>query len=125
MDTASVSENAPAAERQSLLLRTRKRIQALRPGRKNMVGCDRHYQLRQQPFVWDVRVASYDPREWLQAARDGFRRRQSVNRDDRDHRPVCEHSGLAIRPVNVPAANRDERDPPPEWEGTGDGWVSE
>ena len=61
----------------------------------------------------------------LQAASDDFRRRQPGDQHDGDPRPVGDDAAVAVRPADVAAAHRDERDDSSEWQSARHGRIDQ
>ena len=126
LDAAALSAHAPAAGRHGLLLRLGHAARRIfNPATHDVVGGRRHHELQRHADLRHVGPAAADAGERLQAARDDLRRRQPGDGHHGNHRSLGGHAAVAVRPVDVAAADRDERDDPAERQGAGDGRIDE
>ena len=119
LDAAALSAHAPDAGRSSVLLRLGHRIQDFQSHHAHMVGGSGQHEVQRHADVRLFSPAAPDPGEWLHSTRDHHGRRQPGHGHHRNHRSFIRHSTVAVRPGDVAAADRDERDDPAERQGAG------
>ena len=120
LDAAALSAHAPEHGWSRLLFRLDAKLPVLQSVDENVVGHRGDDPIHRHAKLWHVRPAPPDAGERLHTARHDLRWRQSGHAHHGNHRPLGGHAAVGVRPVDVAAADPDERDHPPERKSPGD-----
>ena len=125
MDPTTLSAYALATKRAGLLLRSDDAVTLLQSFVERLVQRGGDDKLWQSAQLRHFGAVAADTGERIQAEGHDLWRRKSINRDNRNHRPVSKHPEVGVWPFDVSAPHRDERYPSSERKGPRAGRIAQ